>query len=81
MDGIRSSTSYMQEATASLTFQNVDGVTTTIQNTYTGERTNIRSSFVVACDGAKSRIVQSLGVTADVEESGELCRSEDKVAS
>ena len=28
--------------------------------------------MVVACDGAKSRIVQSLGISADVEESGTL---------
>jgi hypothetical protein len=46
-------------------------VTSTIKNTYSGEEEEITSSVLVACDGAKSRIVESLGIPSEVEESGE----------
>ncbi|KAK8846505.1 hypothetical protein IAR55_005591 [Kwoniella newhampshirensis] len=47
------------------------GVTSTIENTYTGEQLSMNSALVIACDGANSKIVRSLGISSEMEESAD----------
>ncbi len=42
--------------------QDAEGVTSIVQNLDTGETTEIRSRYVIAADGAGSRVRQSLGI-------------------
>ncbi|MEO1058782.1 MAG: FAD-dependent monooxygenase [Actinomycetota bacterium] len=42
--------------------QDHDGVTSTIRNRATGEEFNVRSTYVLAADGAGSRVRKSLGI-------------------
>lgn len=46
------------------------GVLCTIEDRSTGELYIIRSKFMIACDGAKSKVRQCLGIESDGEDSG-----------
>jgi len=51
--------------------QKHDEVTTTVEDRETGKTYSIRSRFLIACDGAKSRVRQSLGIESEGEDSYE----------
>ena len=48
--------------------QTDDGVTSTVQNTYTDEIRIIHSSVIIACDGTNSRIRQAAGIELEEED-------------
>jgi 2,4-dichlorophenol 6-monooxygenase len=45
--------------------QDVDGVTSTILDRATGESTTVRSQYVIGADGARSRVLESAGLSLD----------------
>jgi 2-polyprenyl-6-methoxyphenol hydroxylase-like FAD-dependent oxidoreductase len=45
-----------------------------VENTYTGETEEIRSSVIIACDGTNSRVRQAAGIELD-EQDGRKCSS------
>lgn len=45
-----------------------------MENTYTGETEEIRSSVIIACDGTNSRVRQAAGIELD-EQDGRKCSS------
>lgn len=47
--------------------QKDETVTTTIEDRSTGKTYTLRSRFMVGCDGAKSRVRESLGIERDGE--------------
>lgn len=51
--------------------QSLGGVTTTVEERATGHQFQIRSKYVVACDGARSKVRSCLGVESDGEDSYE----------
>ncbi|OCT49141.1 3-(3-hydroxy-phenyl)propionate hydroxylase [Cladophialophora carrionii] len=54
-----------------LTSQDLDGVTTTVEERATGLRFQVRSKYLIACDGARSKVRTSLGIESDGEDSYE----------
>ncbi|EXJ56965.1 hypothetical protein A1O7_07309 [Cladophialophora yegresii CBS 114405] len=51
--------------------QDPEGVTTTVEEGATGLRFQIRSRYLIACDGARSRVRTILGIESDGEDSYE----------
>ncbi|KAJ4349110.1 hypothetical protein N0V95_004891, partial [Ascochyta clinopodiicola] len=51
--------------------QDTDGVTTTVEERTTSQNFEIRSRFLVACDGARSKVRTHLGIESEGEDSYE----------
>ncbi|KAJ9610537.1 hypothetical protein H2200_005314 [Cladophialophora chaetospira] len=51
--------------------QDSNGVTTTVEERATGHRFQIRSKYLIACDGASSKVRSFLGIESDGEDSYE----------
>ncbi|KIW65494.1 hypothetical protein PV04_07751 [Phialophora macrospora] len=51
--------------------QDIDGVTTIVEERATGVRFQIRSRYLIACDGTKSKVRTFLGIESDGEDSYE----------
>ncbi|ETI26007.1 hypothetical protein G647_02784 [Cladophialophora carrionii CBS 160.54] len=51
--------------------QDLDGVTTTVEERATGLRFQVRSKYLIACDGPRSKVRTSLGIESDGEDSYE----------
>ncbi|KIW23324.1 uncharacterized protein PV07_11532 [Cladophialophora immunda] len=51
--------------------QNSEGVITTVEERATGHQFQIRSKYLVACDGARSKVRSFLGIESDGEDSYE----------
>lgn len=49
--------------------QTEDRVVTTVEERATGHKFKIKSGYVIACDGAKSKVRESLGIESDGEDS------------
>lgn len=52
--------------------QHGDSVTTVVEERTTGHLYTVRSRFVIACDGARSKVRQCIGIESDGEDSCEL---------
>ncbi len=52
-----------------INLQDSDGVTTTVEERATGHRFQIRSEYLIGCDGARSKVRESLGIECDGEDS------------
>jgi len=52
--------------------QSKNSVTTVVEERATGQLFNITSKYVIACDGAKSKVRQHIGIESDGEDSCEL---------
>lgn len=55
--------------------QSADSVITTVEERATGHKYNIRSRFVVACDGHRSKVRDFLGIESEGEDS---CKHHDR---
>jgi len=56
-----------------------DSVTTTVEERATGRIYSIRSKFVIACDGARSKVRDYMGIESDGEDSCKLQSSKPLV--